>query len=75
MEYAKGGELFEYVERNGNVEESKAKLFFAQLISGVHYMHRKKVVHRNLKLVSQGEQIAMMMAHRLCLLGEPIASG
>lgn len=55
MEYAPEGELFEYVVKNDYVEESKAQVFFAQLISSVHYMHRKQVVHRDLKLVKQGE--------------------
>lgn len=54
MEYAPEGELFEYVVKNDYVEESKAQVFFAQLISSVHYMHRKQVVHRDLKLVKQG---------------------
>ncbi|KAI9316408.1 kinase-like domain-containing protein [Dichotomocladium elegans] len=50
MEYAPGGELFEYIVKRNFLEESVAQMFFAQLISSVNYMHQKKIVHRDLKL-------------------------
>lgn len=33
------------------MQETEAKRLFAQLISGVHYMHQHHIVHRDLKLV------------------------
>lgn len=40
MEYASGGELFEYVRRSGRLSEDAARFFFQQLISGVDYCHQ-----------------------------------
>ncbi|KAI7847902.1 kinase-like domain-containing protein [Circinella umbellata] len=50
MEYASGGELFEYILTRDYLKEQVARDFFGQLISSVHYMHQKGVVHRDLKL-------------------------
>lgn len=49
MEYVPGGELFDYIVKNGKLKESEARKFFQQIISGVDYCHRHKVVHRDLK--------------------------
>ncbi|XP_018012177.1 5'-AMP-activated protein kinase catalytic subunit alpha-2 [Hyalella azteca] len=49
MEYASGGELFEYIKKQGKLKESEARKFFQQIISGVDYCHRHMVVHRDLK--------------------------
>jgi serine/threonine protein kinase len=46
-----GGELFEYILARRYLKERDAKRLFAQLISGVRYMHEKHIVHRDLKLV------------------------
>ncbi|KAG1460291.1 hypothetical protein G6F55_004256 [Rhizopus delemar] len=50
LEYASGGELFEYILAHRYLKEKDAKRFFAQLISSVQYMHKCKIVHRDLKL-------------------------
>lgn len=47
-----GGELFEYILAHRYLKERDACRLFAQLISGVHYMHQKHIVHRDLKLAS-----------------------
>ncbi|XP_011010138.1 PREDICTED: SNF1-related protein kinase catalytic subunit alpha KIN10-like [Populus euphratica] len=49
MEYAKCGELFEYILEKGRLEEDEARSFFQQTISGLEYCHRNMVVHRDLK--------------------------
>lgn len=49
MEYVPGGELFDYIVKNGKLKEHEARKFFQQIISGVDYCHRHKVVHRDLK--------------------------
>ncbi|KAI8991672.1 kinase-like domain-containing protein, partial [Mycotypha africana] len=50
MQRAAGGELFDYILKQHFLQEPEAKRLFAQLISGVDYMHKKQIVHRDLKL-------------------------
>ncbi|KAI9354931.1 kinase-like domain-containing protein [Pilaira anomala] len=50
LEYAQGGELFEYIYRQRYLKEQEACRLFSQLISSVYYMHQKNIVHRDLKL-------------------------
>ncbi|CAL8101139.1 unnamed protein product [Calicophoron daubneyi] len=49
MEYVSGGELFDFIVKSGKLSEKEARKFFQQIISGVAYCHRHKVVHRDLK--------------------------
>lgn len=49
MEYVSGGELFDYIVSKGRLSEDEARKFFQQIISGVEYCHRFRVVHRDLK--------------------------
>lgn len=49
MEYVSGGELFDYIVKNGKLQEYEARRFFQQIISGVDYCHRHMIVHRDLK--------------------------
>lgn len=50
LEYASGGELFDYILQHKYLKEPVAKKIFAQLVSGVDYMHSKGLIHRDLKL-------------------------
>lgn len=45
-----GGELFDHILAHRYLKERDAARLFAQLVSGVGYLHSKKVVHRDLKL-------------------------
>ncbi|XP_067226581.1 NUAK family SNF1-like kinase 1 [Chanodichthys erythropterus] len=50
MEYASGGELYEYIQQKQRLTEEEARHFFRQITSAVHYCHKNGVVHRDLKL-------------------------
>ncbi|XP_028850554.1 NUAK family SNF1-like kinase 2 isoform X2 [Denticeps clupeoides] len=50
MEFASGGELYDYVQQREELSETEARHFFRQIVSAVHYCHRNGVVHRDLKL-------------------------
>ncbi len=49
MEYASGGELFDYIVTKERVKEKEACKFFQQILSGVEYLHKLRIVHRDLK--------------------------
>jgi 5'-AMP-activated protein kinase catalytic alpha subunit len=49
MEYASGGELFDYIVKNNKLKEKEACKFFHQLIAGIEYIHKLHIVHRDLK--------------------------
>ena len=49
MEYANGGELFDYIVEKNRVDENEACNFFQQIISGIDYIHKLNIVHRDMK--------------------------
>ncbi|KAJ8380928.1 hypothetical protein SKAU_G00017060 [Synaphobranchus kaupii] len=49
MEYVSGGELFDYICKNGKLDEKESRRLFQQIISALDYCHRHMVVHRDLK--------------------------
>ena len=49
MEYAEGGELFDYIVNKGRLSEKEAAFFYYQLIEGISFLHDQKIAHRDLK--------------------------
>ena len=49
MEYACGGELFDYIVKKRRLQDNEACRFFHQILAGIEYLHKIKVCHRDLK--------------------------
>ena len=49
MEYCSGGELFQHIVKNRNLQEKEAAKMYQQIISGIEYIHKLGIVHRDLK--------------------------
>lgn len=50
MEYANGGDTFDYVVKCRGIREPEARWLFQQLIIAVDYCHKREIVNRDLKL-------------------------
>ena len=49
MEFAPGGELFDYIVKKKRVQDREACRFFHQILAGIQYLHQNKICHRDLK--------------------------
>lgn len=49
MEYAKVGELSDYIEKKDKLSEKESCKLFQQLISAVEYLHKLGCAHRDIK--------------------------
>lgn len=51
MEYVSGGELYDYLVVHGRMKEKEARAKFRQILNAVNYCHKKRVIHRDLKVI------------------------
>lgn len=49
MEHVEGGELYEYIVKQGRLREDAARYIFQQIVCALEYCHHFRVVHRDLK--------------------------
>ena len=49
MEYAEGGELFDYIIKKDHLSEDETRNIFHQIIDSIDYMHQLGISHRDLK--------------------------
>ncbi|UXI20366.1 hypothetical protein NH340_JMT06309 [Sarcoptes scabiei] len=50
MQYASGGELYDYVSFHKALSDSEARRVFRQVATAIYYCHKNKICHRDLKL-------------------------
>ena len=50
MEFASGGSLSDYVKKKGPLKENQANKWFREIVSGIYFIHRRKLSHQDLKL-------------------------
>ena len=49
MDFAEGGELFDYISMKKRLPEIEACKFLQEIINGLEYLHQQNYVHRDLK--------------------------
>lgn len=50
MQYASGGEMYDYLKTRKSLAETEARRIFRQIVSAVYYCHKNRICHRDLKL-------------------------
>ncbi|KXJ77816.1 hypothetical protein RP20_CCG006465 [Aedes albopictus] len=50
MEFAAGGELYDYLSERKVLSEEEARRIFRQVATAIYYCHKHKICHRDLKL-------------------------
>ena len=68
MEYASGGELYDYLVVHGKMKEREARAKFRQILSAVSYCHKKKIIHRDLKVCCRHIGVAHLNRLKTCYL-------
>ncbi len=49
LEFVPGGELFNYIRRAGNLPNVVARIYAAEIVVALEYLHRKNILYRDLK--------------------------
>lgn len=49
IEYVAGGELFNYLRTNGQFEEVHVRMYIAELVLALEYLHGRNIIHRDIK--------------------------
>lgn len=49
MDLAGNGDLLDYINARRVIPEPEAKYIFREIISGIQYLHRLNIAHRDLK--------------------------
>lgn len=50
MEYAGGGEILGYLQKQGTINEIDTRTIILQIVNSIIYCHQRGIVHRDLKL-------------------------
>eukprot|EP00002_Diphylleia_rotans_P016529 TRINITY_DN3218_c0_g2_i3.p1 TRINITY_DN3218_c0_g2~~TRINITY_DN3218_c0_g2_i3.p1 ORF type:complete len:604 (+),score=83.66 TRINITY_DN3218_c0_g2_i3:45-1856(+) len=50
MELARGGDLLDYTDEKGSLDNDEARQIFMQVAEGLYYCHQYQIIHRDMKL-------------------------
>ncbi|XP_053181294.1 serine/threonine-protein kinase Chk2 [Scomber japonicus] len=64
LELMKGGELFQRIKSQQQLQESVTKLYFYQMLRAVQYLHSNGIIHRDLK----PENVLLSSQDDICLI-------
>ncbi|CAD8202875.1 unnamed protein product [Paramecium octaurelia] len=63
LEYVSGGSVLTMIKRFGKFKESLIRVYLKQILLGLHYLHSKGVIHRDIKganiLINQNGQVKL----------------
>ncbi|WZZ37225.1 hypothetical protein YC2023_020626 [Brassica napus] len=76
MEYLNGGDLFSLLRNLGCLDEDMARIYIAEVVLALEYLHSVNIIHRDLKpdnlLINQDGHIKIWLeatfSHRICSL-------
>lgn len=49
MNFIRGGELFTHLQNEKRFKEERTKFYAAQIVSAIGYLHKKKIIYRDIK--------------------------
>jgi serine/threonine protein kinase len=49
IDFLNGGELFTYLRKEGRFNEERAKLYTAEMIVAIGFLHQNNIIYRDLK--------------------------
>ena len=50
MKYIEGGDLFKHLQKKKRFKEKVVKFYMSQVLLAIGYLHKKKIIYRDLKL-------------------------
>lgn len=66
MQLADGGNAAKFCQKKGAMKEDECKLYLAQMLCGINYMHSLGIAHRDIKLQVRPHFILFLITSTHC---------